>query len=625
MAKAVVVISAAGSLLASIFMVLGIYRMSEIRERAYTGDANAAKWIVLPCFGPLFVFIVGVFLVCGIGQLVACFLLASSASYYIVQFYFMCLLILMSVPQVLLLQPSVSIMGFKRTTRCCIAYALCCLVSWILTIVSNGDTLIAFQAIFLCITFIPSVSSSILMLSKGIFSRIQTGSASNRSSSEFVLAYSILYGFFNVMSIIHSSSSIQDYTYWAIVVYTIAFGVQFYPLALYRTLLADTKYWRGLGQHNKGGIRFSEAQLEGEVSSPMEMELQVMAGDLQDMISVVGDQVVDFAFLKIGSKIGDGATAEVYSGLYIKEKVAIKISSPPEVTAEVIGVFASEASISASLSHENIVKFHGICIRPPQISMVMELCKRGNLKDSLTKCASDWTTIRRVSGCLGAAKALEYLHAQCLIHRDVKAANFFVSDDWTVKLGDFGESTGMRFPEDGGERMSILGTVSHMAPELVAAESFYTEAVDVYAFAMLMWEVWTGLDPYSDVDHFAIYALVGNGDRPPIPKDMPAELQTVMKSAWDQLPHQRPNARTIVELLSHYLIDLLRADGNGHLEAIEEILQHLEPDYMKPRSSIQSFKQMAKSAKQSVKQRVLGSFSTTKKLPESDNPLHSPV
>ncbi len=98
------------------------------------------------------------------------------------------------------------------------------------------------------------------------------------------------------------------------------------------------------------------------------------------MMTERGDIVVDFAFLQLDKRIGAGATSEVYCGRLKLDPVAVKVSTPPEITVEVIDVVVAEARISAKLKHKNIVNFKGLCIRPPQIAMVMELCEGGNLK-----------------------------------------------------------------------------------------------------------------------------------------------------------------------------------------------------------------------------------------------------
>ena len=98
---------------------------------------------------------------------------------------------------------------------------------------------------------------------------------------------------------------------------------------------------------------------------------------------------------------------------------------------EIIQEFVREAKLSRPLQHPNIVSFSGICIRPPQIAMMMELCDGGNLKSNLITNSQHWTPVMRIMACLDAAHALMYFHKAGYIHRDIKAENFFVRGDVT--------------------------------------------------------------------------------------------------------------------------------------------------------------------------------------------------
>jgi serine/threonine protein kinase len=210
--------------------------------------------------------------------------------------------------------------------------------------------------------------------------------------------------------------------------------------------------------------------------------------------------------------------------------------------------------------------------------MVLEFCAKGNLKSSILKQPENWTKEKRLHACLDASRALEYLHSQGIIHRDLKTENFFVSDDFTVKLGDFGESrkaphrrrssnnqsrqqstqsTISSFfnrressvdsqSDESSRRMTILGTVAYMAPELVNAEKFYTTAIDVYALGVTFWEIWSGKEAYGDCSTFDIYKYVADGIRPELDDSFPNDLKDIIKDSWHQDSSDRPTARALV-------------------------------------------------------------------------------
>ena len=85
------------------------------------------------------------------------------------------------------------------------------------------------------------------------------------------------------------------------------------------------------------------------------------------------------------------------------------------------------------------------------------------------------------------------------------------------------------------KKMTIVGTVSNMAPEMINADSQYTEAVDIYSLAVTLWEVWTVLVPFEDYNQFQIYKMVGEaGARPNLPEEMNDVYKTCVNAAWGQ-------------------------------------------------------------------------------------------
>lgn len=203
--------------------------------------------------------------------------------------------------------------------------------------------------------------------------------------------------------------------------------------------------------------------------------------------------------------------------------------------------------------------------------MVFEFCEGGNLKQSLSRHGMVWTPLRRLRACHDAATAVTFMHSKHHIHRDIKTDNFFVGRNYVVKLGDFGESTAFRREEDTeSHRMTILGTVAYMAPELIAAERYYTEAIDIYALAITFWEIWTGKDPYDGKSTFEIYEDVNQGRRPPLPDDCPDGFPQLLHSCWAGRAEERAKGPEIVEALDN-IINRYKA---SHPECYEEEERH---------------------------------------------------
>jgi serine/threonine protein kinase len=522
-----------------------IYIALKLRELAYSGDVVAAKRIILPCYKPLIKWLL-IFNALFAVALALTFVNPKVDTYRILIYYFFSLLTIYNITPVMLVQTSVSNKAFWNTFYTIFPWWFICTILWAFSDKVRSKTIVLIlQLCFIIIATLPPFLLAAGILTKLVSSRVQIGSSSNRNSTELLLIYSLSFGIIYVIGIVFVSKRIiVDF-----VMTIFAFCIhQIYPLALYRTLLADTKFWRGLGKHNQSGMDKNDILRQSgvDVHRPT-MELSVVSSTFQDMMADINDITVDFAYLQLEKMIGQGATAKVFCGKFKRKLVAIKLSTPPEITDEVMDVFVSEAKVAAVLKHKNIVEFMGICVRPPQIGMVFEFCEGGNLKTNLQKNPFKWTSRSKLQACLDASRAIECLHSYKLIHRDIKAENFFVGKKLVVKLGDFGETTRFRTAESTQEnRMTIVGTVAFMAPELVAGARHYTESIDIYALGVTFWEIWTLKDPYDGYSTFDIYNHVKAGKRLSLPEDAPAEFNSLMESTWLSEASERPTASQLV-------------------------------------------------------------------------------
>jgi serine/threonine protein kinase len=536
---------------------------------AFHGDQAAAQRIILPCYRPLFIALIFMYFFLSLYQ--GLLLLDASrrhdANFVLdnIKIYCLCVLSIFSIIPVLLIQKSVSLKGFWRSFYLMFPLFMSCLAillsQILLPIRLNG--LICLTILLILLVSIPTISLSSGVLLGYIHCRVRLKSVSNRNVIELMCIYASLYtiGLIASGAVLSQHYDNDSAVFKCLIIYFVAISIllnHLFPFALYRGLLADTKFWRGLGTHNQGGLSLdADSGVRHLRPTAASIDLNIASSSFQRMMSEISDICLDFAYVQIDRWIGQGATSEVYCGRYNNVLVAVKVSTPPEITVEVLQVFAHEAKLCSMLKHKHIVTFHGICVRPPQVGMVFELCEGGNLRGHLQKHALRWTPIMRMKACLDCAEAVAYLHSRGFIHRDLKAENFFVTRKMVVKLGDFGEAAFKRNEESTESRkMTVLGTVTHMAPELITASRYYTEAVDVYALAMTFIEIWTGSDPYQELNHFQIYQQVMDGKRPKLPENAPAGFIEIINQAWEQDFKQRPSAEEIVEDLQNLLAEM---------------------------------------------------------------------
>ncbi|KAJ7906488.1 kinase-like domain-containing protein, partial [Mycena leptocephala] len=154
-------------------------------------------------------------------------------------------------------------------------------------------------------------------------------------------------------------------------------------------------------------------------------------------------------------------------------------------------------------------------------------------------------------------QGLDYLHAQHIVHGDLRGTNILISDDNSACLSDFGLATSV---SDSESTTAILtsssnngGSVRWFAPELISPAVFgcerfvRTTASDVYAYAGVCFELYTGSPPLSEVKpDVAAMLRVIQGERAPRPMAMSEELWHLVTAAWAANSQTRPTIDHIV-------------------------------------------------------------------------------
>jgi serine/threonine protein kinase len=256
-----------------------------------------------------------------------------------------------------------------------------------------------------------------------------------------------------------------------------------------------------------------------------------------------------------GKCIGSGSYGEVFEAHYQGHHVAVKKiffeDSEEGDEDDLIEDFAKEVKICSMLRHPRILRFLGAVNLEPNFCIVTELMSGSvsTLLKMIHKSKShqlSWRLVFQIA--CDAAEAVEYLHGLTpqIIHRDLKAENLLLDENFRCKLSDFGLS---RVFEKKGT-MTICGTPSWVAPEIFRGER-YTETVDVYSFSIVLWELFCQEKPHRKYDAQHIPFLVAEKHlRPVVPNHLPPTLSTLITDCWDETPSNRPNFRTIVARLN---------------------------------------------------------------------------
>ncbi|KAG0618072.1 hypothetical protein M758_4G036400 [Ceratodon purpureus] len=194
--------------------------------------------------------------------------------------------------------------------------------------------------------------------------------------------------------------------------------------------------------------------------------------------------------------LGKGGFGNVYKGhLSDGTIVAVKrLKGEGSPGAEM--QFQTEVEMISLAVHRNLLRLRGFCMTPTERLLVYPYMPNGSvasrLRDSVGgKPALDWPTRKCIA--LGAARGLLYLHVHCdpkIIHRDVKAANILLDEDFEAVVGDFGLAK-LLDHRDSHVTTAVRGTVGHIAPEYLSTGQS-SEKTDVFGYGVLLLELITG-------------------------------------------------------------------------------------------------------------------------------------
>lgn len=149
------------------------------------------------------------------------------------------------------------------------------------------------------------------------------------------------------------------------------------------------------------------------------------------------------------------------------------------------------------------------------------------------------------------AQGLQYLHSEKnIVHRDLKPQNILLTADASpvLKITDFGLSRVMQATHF--STAHVAGTEIYMAPEQHAGERQLTEKCDIYAWGLILWELWTGRPPLVGAPGGDYPRLVvQEGRRPQLPVDMPQWLKALLTDCWARDPRDRPACGDILARL----------------------------------------------------------------------------
>ena len=247
---------------------------------------------------------------------------------------------------------------------------------------------------------------------------------------------------------------------------------------------------------------------------------------------------------RILAELGHGGMGVVYlaEDSRLQRRVAIKFLRAQATEIDVTR-FRREAQLLASLSHPNVVKVYDLGEREERPYFVMEYLAGETLVEMLHHAGGDGLPVDVALGFgRQLCEALDAVHRQGIIHRDIKPGNVIITAGMNAVLMDFGLA---RREVTAKERGTVSGTPQYLSPEDirgVALQGDDARRSDIYALGITLYELIAGRPPFSD-DNTAVVLHHQLHDRPSplceIRPDVPAAFEAVIMRALEKDPFAR--------------------------------------------------------------------------------------
>ena len=260
------------------------------------------------------------------------------------------------------------------------------------------------------------------------------------------------------------------------------------------------------------------------------------------------------------SHIADGSNANIFTAYLNNECVVIKMLKESCADDEIaVNELDVEIALLSRMQHPNIIRVIGGGNLPRKF-IVLENLEGGSLHSVMAANPQKpglaaklfrkptWQFEEFLVLARDLALALDYLHYHCqpgvcILHRDLKPENIGLTKAGKLKLFDFGLSCCVKAfatASDTYEMTGYTGSLRYMAPEVVL-EQPYNEKVDVYSYAIVLWQMAKDKVPFKGLNKEEFTTqVVGQDFRPKMDKKWPQAFITMLQNCWDRDPLKRP-------------------------------------------------------------------------------------
>jgi len=301
-----------------------------------------------------------------------------------------------------------------------------------------------------------------------------------------------------------------------------------------KTLLVENQDLEKLLQQAKEESAVAQADGDGDIVPTAAREAPT-AAPILDITKLSPGDVIDGRYKYI-EKIGKGAfgTVLLMEDEVVDEQLILKFLNPNVSSdEEMMKRFVHELRYSRKITHRNVIRIYDFLHLQGCYAISMEFFPSHTLSGEIPD--SKPMDLKKALGfSRDMATGMTVAHQAGVIHRDLKPANILVNDEGLLKIVDFGVAAAA---SSGDTQLTktgyVIGSPKYMAPEQILGKKV-DQTADVYSIGVIMYEMCTGVPPYSRGDHMSVMYQHVQGkalDCQEINKDLPDDFAALIVKA----------------------------------------------------------------------------------------------
>ncbi|CAI2175112.1 11050_t:CDS:2 [Funneliformis geosporum] len=227
-----------------------------------------------------------------------------------------------------------------------------------------------------------------------------------------------------------------------------------------------------------------------------------------------------------------------------------RIKDSNNLTSNFINELSAYHKFSTCVS--NVVHCFGIsrCPSTRELIVVTSYAHDGDLRKFLSKNFGSFNWKQKIITLKDIASGLVTIHKAGLLHKDLHTGNILRNGSWTM-ISDLGlcwNNTSVAKDDK-----TIHGVLPYVAPEVLRGHT-YTRAADVYSIGMIMYELWSGKQPFEEREFDVNLTLdICSGTRPEITSEIPDYYSLIMQACWNGDPKMRPTSRDLEKTFNAWI------------------------------------------------------------------------